>query len=301
VELVHLQCFVALADELHFGRAAARLHVGASALSKRIGELERRLGVRLFDRTSREVRLTPAGESLLGQAQRALAEIGVLRAMAADAAGGAIGMVRAAYSPGNGELMTMLHRELRKQAPGVVVHPEQMISLRVAAAVRSHLATIGIARVPPGPGLATMVLAEHRRNQVAMPSSHPLAARAELTPADLKNETLIEPSRSVGGEPTHLEAAHREAEVTTESELFDLVSSGMGLFVTSEGVVRRNPRHDVVARPLVGFDCWSRDLLIWRPDDDSPVRRTVCEIAEAIRPQLAEVAGGVAGPATGRA
>src|ERR1700728_782055 len=85
LELVHLECFVTLADELHFGRAAARLHVGTSALSKRIGELERRLGVRLFDRTSRGVRLTPAGESLLGQAQLALTEVAVLRTIAAGA------------------------------------------------------------------------------------------------------------------------------------------------------------------------------------------------------------------------
>src|SRR5215204_5572218 len=108
MELVHLICFDALADELHFGRAATRLHMGAPALSKRLAEFERELGVRLFDRTSRSVRLTAAGEVLLEQTRRALGEVGLLRAMAADAAGGAIGGTRGAYSAGTGEYMTVL-------------------------------------------------------------------------------------------------------------------------------------------------------------------------------------------------
>lgn len=292
MERIHLECFVTLADELHFGRAAARLHVGTSALSKRITELESRFGVRLFDRTSREVHLTPAGQALLGQAQRALAELGVLRSMAADAASGAIGDVRAAYSPGNGEMMTVLTRQLRERAPHVVVHPEQMISLKVATAVRTRTVTIGIARIPPGPGLATMVLAESPLNVVALPTSHPLALRDTLHPSDLTNEILIGPARSLGGSGhSELATRYREAEVTTEGELFDLVSAGFGLMVTTEGTIRRNPRHDIVVRTLEGDYGWSRDLLVWRLDDDTPIRRAICEVAEQIRPELASVSG----------
>jgi len=292
MERIHLECFVTLAEDLHYGRAAARLHVGTSALSKRITELERRLGVRLFDRSSREVRLTPAGTALVAQAQRALDELGALRRMAADAAAGAIGDIRAAYSPGNGEMMTVLTRQLRARAPHVVVHPEQMISLKVATAVRARTATVGIARIPPGPGLATMVLAESPVNVVAMPAWHPLAGRASLHPGDFAEETLLGPSRSIGGGGTALLPAHfREAEVSSEGELLDLVAAGFGLLITTEGVVRRNPRHDIVIRQLEGDNVWSRDLLVWRLDDDTPIRRAICEIAEEIRPELASVAG----------
>ena len=134
MELVHLECFVTLADELHFGRAAARLHVGTSALSKRISELERRLGVRLFDRTSRDVRLTPEGETLLGQAQVALADIGVLRTMAADAAAGAIGGIRAAYSPGTGETMTgAVITAVRERLDRVRSHDKGSLADRILA------------------------------------------------------------------------------------------------------------------------------------------------------------------------
>jgi DNA-binding transcriptional LysR family regulator len=294
MEVVHLECFVTLADELHFGRTAARLHVGTPAVSKRIGELERRLGVRLFDRTSREVRLTPAGETLLDQAQQVLAEIGNLRTMAADAAAGVLGGIRAAYSPGTGELMNVLIRELRRRTPGLAVHPVQMLSVRVAAAVRSSAVAVGIARVPPGPGLGTMVLAESPLNAVAMPAAHPLARRDHLCPEDLANETLVGPSRSLsGGGRTGVSSARfREADVTSEGELFDLVSAGFGLCVTTEGIVRHNPRQDIVVRPLVGLDATAKELLLWRIDDDSPVVRAIRDVAKDVRPELNRIMRG---------
>jgi DNA-binding transcriptional LysR family regulator len=189
--------------------------------------------------------------------------------------------------------MTVLARELRERSPGVVVHAEQMLSVRVAGAVRSHSVGIGIARVPPGPGLATMVLAERERNLVAMPITHRWADRDFLSMGDLADETLIEPSSSViGGEGSEIPLARRrEADVSSEGELFDLVSSGLGILVTTEGFIRRNPRHDIITRPLEGSAGWSRDFLLWRIDDDSPTRRKVCEVAEQIRDEVARIAG----------
>lgn len=301
MELLHLECFVTLADELHFGRAAARLHIGTPAMSKRIAELERTLGVRLFDRTSRDVRITPEGETLLTQATLALSEVAAFRSLAADAASGAIGGIRAAYSPGTGELMTILTRDLRLRSPGVVVHAIQMISIRVAAAVRSRTVAVGIARVPPGPDLATLLLAESPLNAVVMSGTHPLADRDLLCTADLAGETLVGPTRAItggdGGEGGEGDdgsdgispAQFRQVDVTSEGELFDLVSAGFGVYVTTEGIVRRNPRQDIVVRPLSDYPGTAREFLIWRPDDDSPVVRAVCEVAAAARPEMARL------------
>jgi DNA-binding transcriptional LysR family regulator len=88
VELRQLRYFVAVAEELHFGRAADRLHMSQSPLSRAIRELERELGVVLFVRTTRRVELTPAGAALLERARRALSEVD----LAVDEARGRIGV-----------------------------------------------------------------------------------------------------------------------------------------------------------------------------------------------------------------
>jgi len=287
LELIDLECFTTLAQELHFGRTATRLQLGTPSVSKHIADLERRLGVRLFDRTSRDVRLTPAGECLLPPAQRALAEVSVLRAMAADAAAGVIGGIRAAYSPGTGEIMTVLAHELTRRSPGVAVHPVQMISVRVAAAVRSGAAEVGIARVRPERDLLTMVLTELPQNAVALPVNHPLAGREELWPADLACETFLGPSFAIVGSHRQALTGHfREVDITTEGELYDLVSSGFGLLLTTEDGARRNPRHDVVIRRLAGAHSIERTFLIWRADNDSAVLRSFVGVAKEIRPRL---------------
>jgi DNA-binding transcriptional LysR family regulator len=290
MELVHLECFAALGDELHFGRAAERLHMRTPSLSKRISDLEATLGVRLFERTSRQVRLTPEGGALLVQARRALAEVRTLRAMASEAAAGTIGTVRAAYSPGTGELTTMLFRELRHRLPGVVVRPVQMVSREVAAAVRSGSVEVGIARVPPGPDLMTMVLTESPLTVVSMPAGHVLAERVRLCMDDLAGQTLIVASQAVtGGFPRIPNARFLEADVTSEGELFDLVSSGFGLHLTTEGAARRNRRRDIVERPLTGSTEYARELLMWRPDNDSPVVGTIRQVANEIRSEMDSV------------
>ncbi len=258
--------------------------MGTPSMSKRISELERQVGLRLFERTSRDVRLTPEGEVLLGQVRRVLAEINTLRVMAADAAAGAIGTIRVAYAPGTGELMTVLAREVRRRLSGVVVRPVQMISLQVASAVRSRSVEVGIARVPPGPDLATLVLTENPLTTICVPVSHPLAERDEVLPEDLTGETLIVPSPSVGGTSPHVPGARfHHAEVTTEGELFDLVSSGFGLYISTAGVVQRNRRHDIMAKPYAGPTVSARVLLLWRPDNDSRVVTAIRKIAEEIR------------------
>jgi DNA-binding transcriptional LysR family regulator len=97
-ELRHLRYFVAVAEELHFGRAARRLGIAQPPLSQQIRQLEQRLGVSLFIRTSRQVALTPAGEALLRGARRVLAEMGLAAAAARRAEAGETDALRVAYT-----------------------------------------------------------------------------------------------------------------------------------------------------------------------------------------------------------
>ncbi len=100
MELRHLRCFVAVAEELHFARAAERLHMEQSPLSRTIKDLEYRLGVQLFERTTRRTRLTWAGTVLLQEARRVIAVVEQAKASVKGAASGYRGQLRIALSDG---------------------------------------------------------------------------------------------------------------------------------------------------------------------------------------------------------
>src|SRR5438034_4146258 len=121
MELRQLAYFAAVADELSFRRAAERLHIVQPAVSQQVRRLERELGVPLFDRSSRRVRLTAAGERLLPEARAVLAVAGRVREVAADVAAGADGILRVGTSQGLGERLDRTLEELRKTAPGIRV------------------------------------------------------------------------------------------------------------------------------------------------------------------------------------
>src|SRR5918997_302482 len=121
MELRHLRYFVAVAEELHFGRAAARLHVAQPAVSQQIGRLERELGVRLLERTSRRVALTGDGRRLLEEARAALSAVDRVRAVAADLAAGRSAVLRIGTTPGVGPRLSMAAAKLRADVPDLTL------------------------------------------------------------------------------------------------------------------------------------------------------------------------------------
>ena len=105
METRHIEAFLAVADELHFGRAAARLHLTQPSLSQQLKRLERHLGVELVSRTSRVVRLTPAGLAFRTDAQRILGEVNLATSMARDIAAGRIGKISIGFNGRAGQLI----------------------------------------------------------------------------------------------------------------------------------------------------------------------------------------------------
>src|ERR1043165_1161838 len=120
VELKHLTGFVAVAEELHFGRAAERLHIAQSPLSQQIKLLERDLGVKLFDRTTRTVRLTSAGQALVEPARRLLADASAVRRTVRAAHLGEVGRVSVGFAGASSyAALPLLTRAVTSQLPGI--------------------------------------------------------------------------------------------------------------------------------------------------------------------------------------
>jgi DNA-binding transcriptional LysR family regulator len=149
MDLRQLGYFVAVAEELHFGRAAARLYIASPSLSQQIAALERSLGVRLFDRDSRRVALTPAGSALLPQARRLLADAELLRREAA-AHGGATGRPRlvvgvrpGGFGPLTGPLLDAIRATLPDHGHAVRLVPFDRLGTAVASGRVDVLLTLG--------------------------------------------------------------------------------------------------------------------------------------------------------------
>jgi DNA-binding transcriptional LysR family regulator len=182
--------FVVLADELHFGRAAERLHITQPALSQQIARLERQLGVRLFERTRARVELTEAGAAVLAPARTAVEAAAAADDVARSHARGDAGELRLGLSPGAHYLAQTLLAEFARRRPHVRVRARHDSSTALAeqvAAGRLELA-LGFATGP-----VEGVVCERLRDEpavVAVAASHPIAERAHVSLGELEGETF---------------------------------------------------------------------------------------------------------------
>jgi len=258
-----LRCFVAVARELHFGRAADRLQLAQSALSRQIQGLERELGVRLLNRGRRSlVTLTEAGVALLGEAQLALQQLERAEATARRAARGEIGRLEIGYVVSaalSGVLPRTLER-FRALRPDVRVRLTAMETPRQLEALRTGLLDVGFVRPRPSypPGVTADVV--HREALLlAVAADHPLAkCRVEL--AALAREDFIVPQfDESAGFAEHLAAlaarggfepriAHRVRDFITASVM---AAAGYGVVLAPRSLTSIS-MHNVVCRNIEG-------------------------------------------------
>ncbi|GAB3205230.1 LysR family transcriptional regulator [Marinactinospora thermotolerans] len=311
MELRHLLGFVAVAEELHFGRAAARLHMAQPPLSRQIRLLERDLGVRLFERNTRSVRLTSAGQALLEPARRVLAEAEVARRAALAGGQGEVGRVSIGFAGASShETLPRLTRAVRSRHPGIelVLHG-QTYSGEAAAKVASGELDLGFVRLPVhGEGVALRVI-EHEELIAALPADHPLAAGSTVRLPELADEpfvtfpgtrgssvrdALVHACVSAGFNPRIVQ------EAPDSYTILALVGSGVGVTLTISSV--RHIRHPgLVYRRLAGPPRHLTAALAWRQDNASAALRRVLEAAETALPTPPAYGGpdpaSVAGPA----
>jgi DNA-binding transcriptional LysR family regulator len=198
VDTVEIEVFLALADELHFGRTAARLHLPQSRVSRLIAALERRVGGKLFERTSRRVVLTPLGRQLRDQAAPAWAALQVAVDDASAAARGSGGRLRIGCTVfATGPPLTRLIDRYRGRHPGCEVTVQQVDIWDPYAALRRGEVDVLVNWLPAGePDLTSGPVLEYRDRVLAVGHRHRLAGRNQVSAEDLGDEevAIVPPS-----------------------------------------------------------------------------------------------------------
>ena len=193
LELRHLEYFVALAEELHFGRAADRLFIVQPTLSKQVAALEKELGTDLFVRTKRHVALTAAGEAFLSDARQVLAQADGAKARARLASRGDVGVLEIGFVvPVLYDLLPHMLRAFRASYPEVRLSLHELHDAEIVTGLLSRDLHLGFARLPAvgGRRLRTRPLVDEPV-MVAVPAGHTLASQDSVALTDLACEDLI--------------------------------------------------------------------------------------------------------------
>lgn len=298
MELRQLRYFIAVAEELHFGRAAEREHIAQPALSQQVRRLERELGVPLFDRTSRRVRLTEPGRVFVDLARGVLDHVDDAIARARQAAQGKEGRLRLAYANGSdrGAPAAAVDR-FRAEHPRVELTLSTQYDEASRAQLRADEVDAAFFWMPLGDfddlayqRVTSEVLV------VAMSECHALAPLDRVTPEEVAAEPLVWFARhwAPGAWDTIVGAVFLRRGLTPNVAVEEATPEGMVHGVLATGGVTMvtattaNQLHveGVVYRPFVDPQPHVQIGLAWRADDASPVLKSLVEIAASFDDRL---------------
>ncbi|GHC28992.1 MULTISPECIES: LysR family transcriptional regulator [Gemmobacter] len=292
MELRQLHYFIAIAETEHFGRASTSLRIAQPALSRQMQLLEAELGIDLFERLPRGVRLTPAGRVFLDQTREVKAQLARAVAAARSAAAGTggrlrLGLIEVAAWQG---LLPETIRRFRAEFPQVELALSAMSSPAQLAAIQGGTLDAGFLYNPPDdPALGQLALGFHRMI-LAVPSGAPFAARTGVRLADLEGQDMIGFRR--GASPRlsdDLTAALRGAGVTprriaeteSEADILALVNAGLGMAFVNENQ-RHRPPPGVRFLPVTDMEVRLHLALVWHRGTPSPARDRLAELTQAM-------------------
>jgi DNA-binding transcriptional LysR family regulator len=280
MDMRHLRCFVAVCEELHFGRAAERLHLTQPPVSLAIKELEEELGVRLLERTSRRMSLTRAGEDALHDARSVLAAADTMRRRAREAAQGLMGSLSIGFIslPAYSFLPPTL-RSFTENYQRVKVTLQEGTTDQILHDVESGSLDIGLVfRTPDLPAAFNSRLVHTEPLVVALPESHPLAGSSRVALEKLSQERFLGFERHQG--PLMFDAivatcmrhgfSPKLFPARQMHTIVSLVSGGIGVALVPSSVQALH-REGVVYRNMNGEKTVVETVAVWRRSDDSPL------------------------------
>ncbi|AGV68101.1 LysR family transcriptional regulator [Pseudomonas aeruginosa] len=283
MELRHLRYFIAVAEELHFGRAAERLGISQPPLSQQIQALEEEIGARLFERTNRRVELTDAGRLFLDESRQVLAQVDKAVLLAHRAHLGELGELKIGFTssaPFTSTIPSSIHA-FRKAYPDVHLDLQEMSSRQVLKALLEESLQVGVIRPLALPDAVHWVELFREPLVAVLRADHPLAAGSEdgLAIAALAEEPFVFFPRSYGtGLYDQVIALTRQAgfspriaqEASEAMTIIGLVSAGLGVSILPASF-RRTRVDGVVYRTLSDPEATTAVWLVRRQNEGSPL------------------------------
>ena len=289
IELRHLRYFVAVAEELHFGRAAARLNLAQPPLSQQIRQMEEILGYPLFLRTSRAVRLTAAGTAYLERARRLLSAVDRDIDEVRRIARGEVGSLQIGFV--GSSMLTPLPEALRayrSEYPEVTLHLNEAFSTRIQEGLVEGWLDVGILRDADTNDALERELLYEEPYVALVPAGHALAKRRRLPLEALRDEPFVFYPRSAGsrafdGPVALCEAAGFRPRITQIAPhwltIVCLVGAGIGVSI-APACVRQIVPPECACIPLRGIEATSQVEIAWRRGDARPL---IQHFAQAVK------------------
>ncbi len=287
-----MRYFVAVAEELSFSRAAQLLHIAQPPLSAQIKQLEDDLGVQLFERTRRGVRLTAAGQVLLVEARRIFIQLEQTARIVERVGSGEVGRLNLGFVPSaSNEVLPPLLHHFRSNFPDVELFLEEMTPDEIVKRLQNTQIDIGFFYLPfEEPNLDFRAVSRESLI-VALPESHPLADQPLIELRALASEPFILPMRyKMPGLYGQVLALCRQAGFTPRAVQKDvwliqtivgLVAGGIGVALVPSSI-RNFRRRGVVYRPVRDLASIVEMGVIWRRDDSSAVLQAFLRLVQEI-------------------
>lgn len=295
MELHQIRAFLAVAEELHFGRAAKKLHMAQPPLSRAIQRLEHELNAPLFIRSTRTVQLTPAGEALLVPARDILDACRRSVLAVASVGKGETGLVRVAFAGVSSHVMVgKLAKRVRETHPGIEIQLySSNFALPAMDKVNSGAMEVGLGRWNFIPASLESRIVANERLVIALHEGHPLSQRPSLLMSDLAGQPFVTLPLHPGA-ILH-DFLHRLAngagyapeivQVAPDSQtLMALVAAEIGVALTVSSVPENFQYPGVVFLPLDDPAEPIQLRLVWHKDNSSPALREVLRLSETVLP-----------------
>lgn len=292
MELRHLRYFIAVAEHLHFSRAAEILHIAQPPLSQQIQSLENELGVPLFIRTRRSVQLTPAGQAFLVEAKKVIAQAERAITVAHQAHSGILGQLDIGFvGTAIAEVMPTILKAFRERYPLVATTLQNLITPEQVQALRAGQIQVGLLHPPFLDASLQVEIIRREPLVVVLPADHALATQEQIALAQLREEMFVMYPRAWNpGLFDQIMGLCQDAGFQMRSgqeasgwlSITSLVAASLGVsIVPASSQLLRNA--GVVYRPLQGVTPTFDLALAWLSGNTSPVLHNFLQVARETR------------------